>query len=463
MAEDLTFEHRMSASDALMWNIEKDPMLRSTIVAVAVLDRAPHREKLVARIDRATRLVPRMRQRVVSSPLSVAPPRWAVDPNFDLDYHIRFLNAPDAGSMADLLRVAEPMGMQGFDRARPLWEMAVVEGLEGGRAAVIQKIHHAITDGVGGIKIAMHLVDLDREPANALEDDLPPAPEADEWSYGRRMVDASRHEVSRQVHRLRRTLSRLPGAATDPVATARNGAATLASVGRLLRPVTEPMSPIMRRRSLSVRFDSITVPLADLKAAANMADAKLNDAFVAAVTGGLRRYHAHHGAEVEALRMNMPINIRDHETESLAGNQFVPARFAVPIHIDDPLERMRTVRQLVTSQRAEPALRFTGLIAEALNRLPTSVTTQVFGDLLRGIDFTTSNVPGVDFPIFLAGAQLEALIPFGPLAGSAASVVLVSHLDQVNMGINMDPAAIPDTERFVECLRDGFDEVLKLG
>jgi diacylglycerol O-acyltransferase / wax synthase len=128
MTEEMRFEDRMSDMDALTWGIEKDPVLRSTISAVAVLDQAPDRDRLLDKIERGSRLIPRMRQRPVSAPLSAAPPRWLVDPGFDLKYHVRWMRAPGSGSLDDLLRVAEPIAMQGFDRARPLWEFVVVEG-----------------------------------------------------------------------------------------------------------------------------------------------------------------------------------------------------------------------------------------------------------------------------------------------------------------------------------------------
>lgn len=121
MSEELEFEDRMSDSDALMWQIEKDPVLRSTITAVAVLDRQPDREHLLSKIDRGSRLVPRMRQRVVGNMLSLAPPRWEYDPHFDLRYHVRFVSAGGHGTMRDVLDLAEPIAMHGFDRSRPLW------------------------------------------------------------------------------------------------------------------------------------------------------------------------------------------------------------------------------------------------------------------------------------------------------------------------------------------------------
>jgi diacylglycerol O-acyltransferase len=234
-------------------------------------------------------------------------------------------------------------------------------------------------------------------------------------------------------------------------------------VGRLLAPATQQLSPVMAGRSLSVRFATLTRPLDDLRAAAKAADGKLNDAFVAAVAGGLQRYHSGLGAPVDELRMTMPINVRTEATQGMAGNQFVPARFPVPMTITDPIERMAAIRALVSAQRGEPALALTQPLAALLNRLPTSVTTGVFGGMLRGVDFVTSNVPGAPVPLYAAGAEIVQQFPFGPLSGAAANITLLSWLDQVCIGINVDPASVTDPAAFHACLADGFDEVIAVG
>lgn len=464
MAE-LQFESRMSDSDALMWNIEKDPLLRSTITAITILDQTPDRARLLDKLDRGTRLVPRLRQRVVGNPMSLAPPRWEVDPNFDLRYHIRWVNAGGAGTMRTVLDMAEPIAMQGFDRARPLWEFTVIDGLEGGRAAMIQKLHHAITDGVGGIEIAMLLLDLERNPATD-DGPMPDAPEVKVLTPAERTRDAIGHIARRNLGIARRLGSTLSGAATtaaaDPIAIARGVGETLASMGRMLAPATEPLSPLMTARTLSVHFETLTVPLADLKAAAKTGGGTLNDAFVAGVAGGLMRYHAKHDAEIDALRMNMPINVRTEATANVAGNQFAPARFAVPMNIHDPAERMTAIRALVAGQRGEPALNLLEPMSGLLNRLPTTLTTAIFGAMLRGVDFTTSNVPGAPIPTFIAGAQIESMFPFGPLAGAAANITLLSNCDDVHLGINVDLGAVSDPDVFLACLQESFDEVLKV-
>lgn len=459
---DLQFESRMSDSDALMWHIEKDPILRSTITAITVLDRSPDRDRLLAKLERGTRMIPRLRQRVVGNMFSLAPPRWEIDPNFDLRYHVRWTNAGGDGTLRDVLDIAEPVAMQGFDRARPLWEFVIVDGLADGGAAIIQKLHHAITDGVGGMQIAMVLLDLERDAPD--DGDLPPVPEARVLTPAERTLDAIGHIARRNLGIARRARATLTGAtvraASDPAAVVRAAGETAASVGRMIAPATQPLSPLMTGRSLSVHFETLTFPLADLKAAAKVADGRLNDAFVAGVAGGLRRYHDKHGQPVESLRMNMPINVRTDDTQNVAGNQFAPARFPVPLDIEDPVDRMRAVRDLVAGQRGEPALALLEPMSGLLNRLPTTVTTSLFGSMLKGVDFTTSNVPGAPIPVYVGGAELVAMFPFGPLAGAAVNVTLLSNRDDLNIGVNCDVAAVPDPEVLRDCLQDAFDELL---
>jgi len=459
------YESRMSDSDALMWNIEKDPILRSTITVVATLDRAPDRQTLLERVERGSRLIPRMRQRVVGNAYSIAPPRWEVDPNFDLRYHVRFLRAGGAGTLQDVLDIAEPMGVQGFDRARPLWELAVVEGLEDDRAAMVYKVHHAITDGVGGMQMVMVLLDLERDPAPT-DEELPPAPAAEPLGPLARTVDALGHVRRRNLGIARRTGGNVTGAATkalsDPLSVAQGVGAAVGSAARLLAPAPAPLSPIMTERSLSRRFQTLTFPLSDLKAAAKVAGGTLNDAFVAGVASGLRRYHERHDAPVEALRMTMPINVRTEDTAELAGNQFVPARFVVPVAIEDPVEHMRAVHDLVDQQRKEPALSLVEPLSIVLNRLPTTAVTALFGSMIKHMDFTTSNVPGAPIPVYIAGAKVEQMFPFGPLAGVALNVTLISNIDECCIGVNSDMAAVPDPEVLLECLQESFEALLKV-
>jgi WS/DGAT/MGAT family acyltransferase len=464
MIGDFEFEPRMNDSDAVMWTIEKDPLLRSTILMVMLFESVPDRERLKANLDRASRVIPRLRQRVVGHPYSVAPPRWTVDPNFDLDYHLRFIRTAGGGTLRELFQLAEPIAMQGFDRARPLWEFTMVEGLDGGRAALIGKVHHSITDGVGGIKLQMELLDLEADPLPPLE--VPPEPEPEDLGEARRFADAMVWQATRSIDTARGMAAgakeRAAQLLVDPVAVSTESLRTLRSLLKLISPALDPLSPLMTERSLSVHLDTMQVDLTAAKAASRVVSGKLNDAFLAGVAGGLRRYHLRHGYSPDALRMSMPINVRTERTAMVAGNQFAPARFSVPIDDDDPIRRMNTMRGLVDEWRHEPALGLTEPLAAVLNRLPATVTTALFGSMLKGIDFVTSNVPGAPVPVYVAGARMERQVAFGPMTGAAMNITLLSYQGDLNLGVTTDPAAIPDPDVLLECLQEGFDEVLAL-
>jgi len=250
--------------------------------------------------------------------------------------------------------------------------------------------------------------------------------------------------------------------ARHPRETAAQAVAVGGSVARYLAPATTPHSPLMRARTLARGLGMLEVPLDDLKRAGKAAGGSLNDAFVAAVIGGLAKYHEFHGQHVDDLRMVMPINLRD-PSANLGGNHFTPARFLVPMMIKDPAERIVELGRLTRIVRDEPAVTLTDALAGVLNQLPTTVTTAVFGSMLKGADFVTSNVPGAPFPIFAGGAQLDSMFAFGPLSGAAINVTLLSHCGTCYVGVNLDSVAIPDQARLMTCLEESFADVIALG
>jgi WS/DGAT/MGAT family acyltransferase len=459
--EEIEYHERMSDTDALMWSVEKDPALRSTITGVFVFEDPISHDVLRTSFERLSRVIPRLRQRVRANTLSIAPPRWEVDPHFDLDYHLYWVKAPGSGSDHDLLSIAEPVAMSGFDRARPLWRAVVVEGMSDGRFGIVMKLHHAITDGIGGIRLQLELFDL--EP-DAPERPMPPPPEVHVMTQPERVADALQHEGRRQLGMMKRTaptaLSGLVHALRRPAEVAHDSAELAASLARVLQPRAHPMSPLMVDRSLSFRFDVLTVPLDLAKKAAKQIGGTLNDAFVGGVARGLYQYHLRHGVDVDELRMGLPINIRPPEAGNVAGNAFVPARIQLPIDQPHPHDTMRTVHERVAEARLEPANELVDPLANLLNRLPTTATSALFGSMVRSLDFTASNVPGPPFPVYLRGSRMLAQYPFGPLAGAALNITLLSYQNDLNIGINSDPAAVPDVRLLTDCLRTGFDQIL---
>ncbi len=462
----MSFEERMSDADALMWHIESDPTLRSTILSTWILDRRPDLSRFEAKADRATRLVPRLRQRVVADPLGLAPPRWEDDPHFDLRFHFRRSALPGDGTVRDLLDVAEPIAMQAFDKDRPLWELHLIEGLEGGRCAAIMKLHHAISDGVGLLKMTECMIE--RGPEEDFSASSTPVEKAPAQSSPRglwdRVGDALAHRLRNRAEMARRVTSSLArnagSALLHPIDSASEIGRTIASAGRTLAPASEPLSPIMRDRSTAVRFHYLPIPLDELKRAGKAAGGTVNDAFVAGVAGGLARYHAALGAPVETLRMLMPVNVRGGDNADRAGNQFAPARFAVPVGIENPAERIRAIGKLCRAQRDEPALPWFEEISSVLGMLPPPLTMGLIGAMQKTTDFTTSNVPGPRRATWMSGARIVAFMPFGPLAGAAANVTVFSYDGVMHVGINTDPAAVRDPGLLQECLRKGFEEVL---
>ncbi|HEY6531888.1 MAG TPA: wax ester/triacylglycerol synthase domain-containing protein [Acidimicrobiales bacterium] len=445
----------MSPSDAVLWDIERDPVLRSTITAIGVLDRAPDWGRLVARLDRAVEDVPRLGQRVVGTPLGLGPPRWVDDPDFDLAYHLRRVEAPSPNDLSVLLAVAEPIAMAAFDRERPLWEFTLVEGLADGRAAIIQKVHHSLTDGVGGIELALALLD-DRADVPL---DPPPSPRHGRAPTVPGPLECLARSLVDQMGAAVRVAGGLPETA---LRLAPELPALVPSALRLLRPSASPSSPVLRGRGLGRRLGLLEVPIEDLRRAAKVVDGTVNDAFLAAVVGGLTRYHARHAVALETLRITMPISGRG-EGDELLGNHFTPARFGLPADIEDPAERMRVVGAVARSWRDEPALEFTDVLATTLEMLPGPLTTVVMRGLLTSVDVVCSNVPGIPTRSWIAGAELLREFAFAPPGGSALSVTLLSHLDTACIGIACDTTAVEDPVVLGACLREGLAEVVGVG
>ncbi len=449
----------MRNSDAFSWQMEHDPGLRSTVVTVFKLDRSPDWQNLVERFDRIQASLPMFRQRVVENP-APAPPRWEFDPDFDLTFHIRRLIAPPPGTFDYVLELARQAEMTDFDRARPLWEVTLVEGLAGDEAALLVKLHHSLTDGVGGVEIALNLFDLTRAGT-----DRGPVPQIPAVSRPRPLEglrQSARYDAGVAGALARTMVAEGPRAAVAavrrPLSSARNVVETAASVYRTVRPISRTGSPLMTERRLVRKLGVHEVPLADLKASAKASGGTLNDAFLAGITGGLRRYHEHHGAQVGELHVCMPVSLRT-DGDPMGGNRITLMRFDLPSGIIDADQRIRVTHERAGFVRHERSLPYTQLIAGGLNLMPR----WYIASILRNVDFLASDVPGIPVPVFIGGAAVTMQYPFGPTIGAGVNVTLMSYVDTCALGINVDTGAVPDFEVFHKCLVAGFDEVLALG
>jgi hypothetical protein len=228
--------------------------------------------------------------------------------------------------------------------------------------------------------------------------------------------------------------------------------ATLASMTKVVWPHRTPHSRLMTGRSTQLCLDHRVIPLRALKESSRAAGVSLNDTFVSIVADAVGRYHDHYGVACDRLRLHMPVNVRNARTATLAGNQFVPARISLeipprgyvrgPVRISDQIERLR----------AEPGLPHINAVSATVQRLGVAATRFVIGGMMKGVDVLASNVPGPNFPLYLAGMQVNDFIAFGPPAGAALNVTLFSYRATVYLGITTDAAAIDDRERFLACL-----------
>lgn len=448
----------MRNTDAFALGMEGDARLRSTVVSIVVLDGSPDWDVLVDRLERVARLMPMFRQRIVPS-LPPAPPRWVDDADFELRYHLSRVVAPAPGTLDSVLEMARHAAMEEFDHARPMWHITLVDGLEHGESALLVKLHHSLADGIGGVQIAQLVFDLTPEPADL--GPLPPMP----LPQQRGPFDAVLHTAEYDAKLLGRavrgatlgTPKALLHGVRHPVSSARSALGTSASVYRTVRPINRTASPVMRERRMIRELGVLEVPKRALRDAGHAGGGRLNDAFLAAVTGGLRRYHALHGATVDELMVTMPVSIRG-DDDPTGGNRITLMRFALPLEIDDVAKRIAVVHERAGAAQRERSLPYTQAIVGGLNLLPR----WYIGAILRHVDFLASDVPGVPVPVYVGGAAVKMQYAFGPTIGASVNVTLMTYCDTCAIGINADTGAIPNFDVFRTCLVEGFDEVLAL-
>jgi diacylglycerol O-acyltransferase len=459
--EALRFDERMSDLESLMWRLEQvEPSLLSTMTLIAVFDGPLDRDRLAEKFEMVTRKIPRLRDHVEASRLPMAPPAWEPDPEFSVDNHVAWFTAAPPGDFASLLRVAEERVRSGFEPERPPWHLGLVDGLEGGKEAMVARLHHSYTDGQGALRIAMELFDFQAEPQPASSlPELPPPP----------MLPLLGHTVADVLHEASRTASVLRGVApwlvnslrsalTDPERIAGPARALLRSVGELAGEALRPGSSLLTKRGTDIRMSGITLDLEQMRRAARLGGGKINDAFLAGVLGGLARYHEMHGDPSTSVRLGIPVSTRSDGIEMR--NQLQGILMHGPLDLANPLERLKILHDTVLHTRSQPWLDFIDAGAAAALRVPRS--SQLLAGVVRSTDALVSNVPGPPVPLYLAGASVERLVPFGPRIGSALNLTLLSYQEKASIGINSDPTAVTDPDVLLDCLGAGFDEVLAL-
>ena len=478
----LAFERHMSDQEALMWNVEKDPWLNPNGAMLTLLDQPVDFDLMRARIRHGVTRLPRMRERVVPGLGRLAPPVWVTDAEFDLDFHVRRMSLPRGGAMRQLLDLAAKLYEEPYDRTRPLWMFYSIEGLEDGRGALFVKQHHSVADGIGALRMAEVYTDLERTAKAPPEVDLEQviadaaAAEREDLLHAGADISDSLFDtaVRTLTHNLRRQAGVLIRAAHQTTALATHPARLPSTLFGALEQVrstvdtaaggrsVDARAPLWTTRSRRRHLEVIRLSLDDAKSAAKALGGSVNDLFVTGAAMGALAYHAERGAEVQALNLTFVVSTR--RDTSMGGNSFTPVPVQIPGDSLSVEGRFKQVRDLLAERRQ--AVRGGGAmstIAGFANLLPTAFTTRVARQQAARIDLATSNLRGAPFQTYVAGAEVQALIPLGPVAGTAANLTTISQNGWLDMGLLADPAAVTDPAGLARNIDDAFGDLLAAG
>ena len=429
---------RLSGLDASFLNLEQGPAHMHVASTTLFEGPAPSYEKLQAHIDSRLHLVPRFRQKLRFVPFNQGRPVWIDDPHFNLDYHVRHTALPPPGDEQQLRVLAARIFSQRLDRTKPVWELWLVDNVEGGRFAIVGKTHHSLVDGVSGVDITTVLFDLDREPE-------PPDP-TDPWLPEPEPSDA---QVLAEALLERATNpAGIVGGVRSLARGPRRGAGTavdaLGAAGSFLRTALgAPPSPINGAIGPYRRFAWVRMELSELKRIKNLVGGTVNDVLVACVAGALGRFLRSRGDALDGvdLRAMVPVSVRTGEQRGALGNRVSAMMAPLPVWCEDPLERLRlvasTMGDLKSSKQAVGASVLTG----ATDFTPPTIAAQAARLQSRQRFFNTvvTNVPGPQFPLYLLGRELLDVFPMVPLAqNQRVCFGIMSYNGRVNFGVTAD-------------------------
>jgi WS/DGAT/MGAT family acyltransferase len=447
---------RLSALDSSFLDLE-DHNTHMHIGAVAIFDAAPVSNGGGVDIDRIRHLVevdihrvPRYRQRLAQTPVSRAPV-WVDDQRFNLAYHIRHTRLPHPGDERQLKRLAGRIMSQQLDRGKPLWEMWVVEGLEGNRFAVITKVHHCMIDGVGSVELAgslMRPTPRDERVDRPAPRWIPrPEPSPRELFLG---------ELRRRSQEPLAALGSLRQAMAHPRAAAESASEALGGLREALGAGLRSASPTPLNVEIGPhrRFDWFEMDLAAVKAIKGRFGGTVNDVVLAVLSGALGRFLRQRGLDVTELdvRAMLPVNVRNASDHDM-GNHVASLVVRLPLAERDPARRLELVTAETQARKHSRQAAGMKLIEEIGDRTFPWLFTE-FARLAaraRPFNLIVTNVPGPQFPVYVLGAPMRACFPLVPLfQNQALGVALFSYDGRIYWGFNADWDALPDLHDLVE-------------
>jgi diacylglycerol O-acyltransferase / wax synthase len=449
---------RLTALDAAFLHLEDAGPAHMHVAAVFVFTgEPPAYDDLCDALEARLALVPRYRQKLAPVPLGQGRPTWIDDPHFNIRYHVRHSALPAPGDEAALKRLAGRAFAQRLDRNKPLWEVHLVEGLQGDRFALVSKTHHALVDGISGVDITSVLF--------SASPDEHPEPAGDAWvprpepPAAQRLADAlvERATVPYEVVRGVRRATRAPRRALGRV----GGLASLLGVAR-----AAPPSPLNVPVGPHRRYTWVDAELATVKATKDALGGTVNDVVLTSVALGLGRFLRGRGHPTRGLvlRAMVPVSVRADEERGALGNRVAAMYAPLPVGEEDPVACFDVVHAAMGGLKESGQ----AVGAETLTRLGDFAPPTVLSQAARVIgrqrmfNVVVTNVPGPQLPLYLLGRELESIFPVVPLAeNTALGIAIMSYNGRLGYGLLGDYDALPDLEDAGAALQSALDDLAR--
>jgi diacylglycerol O-acyltransferase / wax synthase len=424
----------------------------------------PAFDELLDSLRMRLHLVPRYRQKLQIPPAGTGRPLWVDDPTFNLEYHVRQTALPQPGSERQLLRLAGRIFSQQLDRARPLWEIWMVEGVEDGGFALISKTHHAMIDGIAGVDIAQVMFDLSPVPAEIDHPDQPWQPAREPTS-----VEVLAAGTLGLLRAGVRTAAHAAGLLRDPQAALHGAREAAEGLGQIvwagLNPA--PETPLNVAIGPHRRYEVVRTGLSEFKLVKNAFGGTVNDVVLAVVSGALREWLRSRGVRTEGLELRalVPVSIRGATDRGALGNRIAAMRGPLPVYIEDPLERLRSVRAAMDGLKESKQAVGAEVLSSMQNFAPPTVLAQAsrLNFSTRLFNLIVTNVPGPQFPLYIRGRELSTVFPVAFLPKDhALAIAIMSYNGQMNFGLLGDYDALADIGLVAEGIEAALQELVAL-
>ncbi len=405
--------------------------------------------------------VPRYRQRLAWIPLDGFPV-WVDDDRFNIDFHVRHTSLPRPGGDAELKRLAARVFAQQLDRSKPLWELWVVEGLDGERFAVVVKVHHSMIDGMEGVDLLKVLLSLypDEEMPEPVPWEPRPAPTATALAVDEAVRIAT---LPLEAMKTARDLVGEDGEQAR-VALRRRVVAAL-KVARAGWFTRSAATPVNQKLGPNRRFEWLTTPLTDVKYVKNHLGGTVNDAVLAVVAGAVRHYLGNDEADrlAEPYRVMVPVSVRRAEERGQMGNQVAMWLVELPVAEADPVRRLEAVRAATDDLKANDAALGATTLTQAASFMPLALLSfgvRLAWSAVRPFNMTVTNVPGPQIPIYMLGSKMVAQFPMVPLfMDHGIGIALFSYDGDIDWGLSADYDLVPDLDRMAEAIEASLAEL----